>query len=94
MTEIKTTEIKTNWAKIFDTKLGQVLIYHEWDADSEQYIIHRIIKLDDAFLDLKSAHPEEKDMLIYFALCSTQEKVEEYAKDAVKLLATSNKKVA
>ncbi len=43
------------WAKVVETQGQQVLFYHEYDSDEDEYVIHQIVKRskDDLKADIK-----------------------------------------
>lgn len=72
-----TLEIQTNWAKTFDTKHGQVLMYFAVHPENEQDTMYTLIKTPVALMQAEISATEE-----HFQERATQATAEEFAKNA------------
>ncbi len=77
-------EVQHNWARVFQTKHGQVLIYREYDDGEEAHKINRIIQTPVAQMNAKAWYEEDKIDLA-FEQQATQEKADAYAENAFSL---------
>lgn len=77
-----TLEIQNNWAKVFDTKYGQVLMYYVFDSDKQEEVFHAMIKTPVAVIDLVMSSAEDDVIPAHFSEKATQLVAELIARNA------------